>query len=426
MEWIRCWKQSETNGAQLIIIHNYDRKSDQEAYRRLCNSQSIVYIPRFNYGYDIGAFQDLCRNRLPDVPRDWDTVLWSTDDWIPMSKDFVSQYTKPLDNGFGLVCTEISETVKHHVRTSGFAVKRQTAEKLRFISGRISTKEECWSFEHRGGKNTLMNQILTMGLKITHVNEDISKAPLWDMEHRKHFNRMNEHNLVFRKDRIPSDEVFIVSYTNVVKSYCDTRFFDNLYILSNGNHVYIADNSIGTEYYRKICDYCSKYENFTISHLEFPIDPKESVFQRRVIGCINFFREIFLSSNSRYFMTVESDVFPPIDILNRFKKSIAKLPEDWGMLGALYHGYEEQGGGGFHDLKGKVNGLHQPEQVLCGCTIYNRQLLEKHPFRWSKEHLGHFHDYFITEDAKEFTFWDDRDIKCGHEPSKSITEKDIR
>lgn len=205
---------------------------------------------------------------------------------------------------------------------------------------------------------------------------------------------------------------------------------DNLYLLSKNNPVCIVDNSLDNGYYQRIIELCRKYKNFKFKHIDISVIPRKSLFQRRVIESANHIRKLFLNSDCDYFMTVESDVLPPVDIIERFKESIKHLPENWGMLGALYHGQYNPAikkGGGFHDLGKEVKGLYQPAQVLCGCTIYNRKLIEKFPFRWSMDDLGHFHDYWICQDAKnDFTFWDDRDINCLHFPSNSINDRDIK
>jgi len=230
------------------------------------------------------------------------------------------------------------------------------------------------------------------------------------------------------------EKIFIGSYTNVVKKYIDESFFNNLYKLSKENDVYIIDNSLNLEYFNEIVNMCKDYKNFQFKHLDFPIEPKESIFQRRVTGCANHLRDLFLKGNYKYFMSIESDVLPPIDIIERFNNSISTLPDNWGILGALYHGLhgnKEDGRIGHHDfpdIPKIITGLYQPEQVLSGCTIYKKEIIMKYPFRYDENDLGQFHDHFICEDAKNngYTIWDDRDIDCQHFPSASIQKKDIK
>lgn len=418
--WINCWKKCQQLGAELRVIHNYDKGINISEYKKYCQDNDVQYIPRLNVGMDIGAFQDVCRNRLKDFDNNWDVIFWVTDDVIPMRKDFllpfVSEVLKPC---IGIACMQISDLIAHHARTSGICIQKATANKLTFPVDPIKTKDDCYEFEHRGKEN-MMKQIEAMGLKIA-MPLSLDKSAVWDMNHTE-FDRWQEHRSAFTER---NSKVFIGSYTNVVKDYCDKKFYENLHKLSKGNEVHIVDNSIGLRYFDHIKSLCKDYENFHFKHIMVPLIPKESVFQRRVIESANYLRQLFLDSGCEYFITIESDILPPIDVIESFKASIKKLPDNWGMLGAMYHG--QHGGKGFHDLGKEVKGLYQPKQVLCGCTIYNRKLVEKYPFRWDKNDLRHFHDYWMVQDAqKEFSFWDDRDIDCEHFPSNAIRDKDIR
>ncbi len=622
--WIDCWKKCQQLQAQLVILHNHDAGTDYSEYENYCLDHNVKYVPRLNIGMDMGAFQDVCLNRLKGLDNNWDILFWVTDDVIPMRKDFLPCFVESLlQPNIGISCMQISDLIATHVRTTGFCIKKEIANQLKFPVDPIETKDHCYEFEHRG--NTLMKQIEAMGLKAV-MPFSLDKSAVWDMNITS-FNRWKEHYLEFsgkeqrtnkitficpifntfpeivsslicqthinwelllihetknqtkltellraisdkrityietservgfrghpiikwaveqirdnklaigtefivitnpdnhhvpiyceelleellkhpdavasycsqmvhnlanygiinlqlkrgfidsaavmvrkevacdigwfsndhsadwfyfdaiikkygkekflrtdgcllvRNGELPGKkDVFIGSYTNVVKKYCDKQFYENLHRLSKGNEVHIVDNSIGLDYFNDINSICKEYDNFYFKHIEVPVEPKESVFQRRVIESINYLRQLFLDSKCEYFITIESDVMPPFNIIESFKETIKNLPENWGMLGALYHG--QDGGKGFHDLGREVKGLYQTKQTLCGCTIYNRKLIEKYPFRWDKNDLRHFHDVYIYQDAnKEFTFWDNRDINCLHIPSNAIRDKDIR
>ena len=420
-QWIECWNKCEQLGAQLRVIHNCDKETPEDnEVKMFCETHEIVYIRRLNIGFDIGALQDVCKERLYGFYDDWDMMIWCVDDTLPMVKDFIYQYTKNiLDKKVGLSCMVVTNHFGSplHVRTTGICLRKEVAKGLTFPADPILTKEHCYEFEHKG-EASLLNQIESMGLKV------IMPAPI-EQSHVCDFDfypdRKKEHEIMFPSK---SGNILIGTYTNVVKKYCDKDFFKHLNALSRNNDVHVVDNSIGPNYYNEITAICKPFAKFHVSHIEAPLMPSESVFHRRVIQSANYLREIFLNSNCEYLMTVESDVFPPLDIIERFEKALKRLPDNWGMLGALYHGELT---GGFHDIPNNPRGLYQPEQVLCGCTIYSRKLIEKYPFRWSSEDLAHFHDHWICEDAKrEFTFWDYRDIICEHRPSNSINEKDVQ
>lgn len=197
-EWIRCFSMSETSGAQLVIIHNYGDEDTRLAFQEYCNNLGVLYIPRPNVGYDIGALQDVCRERLQGFPA-FDYLLWCTDDCLPMRKDFVKQYMDKIRlPKVGCVALEISPSVRRHIRTTCFCITKGVAANLKFVADPITTKEQCYQFEHRGGAGIFMDQLIRMGLKAVQVAQ-IQSAPFWDSGFKKYKNREKEHYIMFPK-----------------------------------------------------------------------------------------------------------------------------------------------------------------------------------------------------------------------------------
>lgn len=199
--WLNCWQQSQTYGAQLVIIHNNDEKTTG-----YYTKDGVHYLSRPNIGYDIGAFQDVCRSRLAGFP-DYDYLLWCTDDTIPMTKDFIKPFIDNYGPGVGITCMQMSDEIVRHVRTTGFCIKKDIARKLVFATDPVKTIRHCKHFEHLGGRLTLLKQIVRMGLRVIQLSE-LADAPLYDMgfwqrneEARKvaHlYDRMNEHEKTFK------------------------------------------------------------------------------------------------------------------------------------------------------------------------------------------------------------------------------------
>lgn len=77
-KWIKAWKQCEQIGAKLIVIRNVDKihNPDNTGFEFLSKEKNIQVVYRYNEGYDIGALQDLCYERLP-IKIDWDIVFLS-------------------------------------------------------------------------------------------------------------------------------------------------------------------------------------------------------------------------------------------------------------------------------------------------------------------------------------------------------------
>lgn len=169
--WLHCWAQCKQFD-QLVIIHSDNGKE-------YTVPEGVIYLRRPNIGYDIGKFQDICMSRMPSFPK-WDKLLWISDDCFPMVKDFATPFFQALDKpGVGVSCMQISPYVRKHIRTTGFAIKREVAEKLTFPADPVTTKEHCYQFEHRSVTNHFLTQIISMGLTAVQVAPD-DTSPLFD------------------------------------------------------------------------------------------------------------------------------------------------------------------------------------------------------------------------------------------------------
>lgn len=210
--WLECWEKCEHDGAELVIIHNHD--TEDLRFTQICEQYGVKYIRHPNVGYDIGRFQDICRGRLDGFP-EWDRVLWIVDDALPMAYDFVKQFNQAMRKGVGVACMEISPYVTPHIRTSGFMIDKATAEKLVFPADPITTKKECFNFEHRSRQSHFYYQIKKMGLQVVQVAEK-QTSPLWDTGYHRRLDRRAEHERKFGEHK-SSDKVLIIC--PIYKSY---------------------------------------------------------------------------------------------------------------------------------------------------------------------------------------------------------------
>lgn len=176
--WIRCWKLSDTEGARLVIIQNYRDAYHQKQVSDLCKSHGIDYISRKNVGFDIGAFQDVCRNRLPGFDYNFSHLLWCTDDILPVRPTFIKEFMNEMKPGVAAVCYEVSVEPHPHIRTTGFMLGREMLGKIRFNVDPIVTKVHCYDFEHRDPKKSLIDQVTVFGSVVQVA--DIENSPLWD------------------------------------------------------------------------------------------------------------------------------------------------------------------------------------------------------------------------------------------------------
>lgn len=194
--WLRCWMQCEKYDAEFVVIHNADAIIEGNQYQLECEKYDIRYIQRRNIGFDIGAFQDVCRNRLAGFPTQYDLLFWVTDDTIPMSRDFLGRFISTMYNkNVAVACTEISREVAVHIRTSGFMVRRTVMDKIQFVADPITTKRQCYEFEHIG-ELTFFKQIKALGL-FAQMPVAFPNGDLWDIQHRAKHNRWTQHRNVF-------------------------------------------------------------------------------------------------------------------------------------------------------------------------------------------------------------------------------------
>lgn len=202
---------------------------------------------------------------------------------------------------------------------------------------------------------------------------------------------------------------FITTYSNKVKKYCDTEFFANLSKLSMGNPVMIVINDDKDEVYtERVRTLTHAYPNFSVHHITVPREPYTSQFQRNVTESVNLCRDEFLRSKADNMVIIESDVLPPLNLLDKFEENALYLTgEKWGIVGGLYYK-------GFHDYS--LEGLQPTHHVLSGCTMYNRDFIKTCPFRYDEGSLGAFPDAWSSVDAtlKGYTLWNDHLILCEH------------
>jgi hypothetical protein len=167
-----------------------------------------MYFRRDNIGFDIGSFQDVCSNKIEGFP-DWANMLWCTDDTIPTKKDFVELFLSKL-NGHSTPCMEISREVTPHIRTTGFMISRDMASRIVFPADKVTTKDQCYHFEHRGGRQTFFHQLNRMGKRPVMVSS-LPSSPLWDIGNKRHLrmNRWNEFEQNFN-GKIISDKVTVI------------------------------------------------------------------------------------------------------------------------------------------------------------------------------------------------------------------------
>lgn len=213
-----------------------------------------------------------------------------------------------------------------------------------------------------------------------------------------------------------SREYFIAVYTNQCKDYCDELFFNNLKQLAKEATICIVDNSNDNgKYFVRIRELMGHTPNVIYHHVVIPQEPKRTQFLRNVCESVNKCREEFLKTMCTKFLVIESDVIPPVDLLDKFDATINFLnifypreDMDWGAIGGTY--YE-----GWHDFANK-KGVCPTHHLLSGCTLYKRDCIKEIPFRWELDNINAFPDAYMSVDIQVYGYalYDDYNIKCEH------------
>jgi hypothetical protein len=147
-------------------------------------------------------------------------------------------------------------------------------------------------------------------------------------------------------------------------------------------------------------------KNCEIKHIDISLEPKKSLFNRAVVESLQLLQKDFLESNCDYFVTIESDVIAPPNLLELFCEVLDKAD----CIGGLYHSYA------YHTQEDWCSdNFVFSNGELTGCTCFSRKILEKIEFRQG-ENLAAFPDAYFSQDAvaNGFKIGRQRKIKCKH------------
>lgn len=201
--WLHAWNQCEHYGAKLVVVHNFGdfkktavASSEFHSFPRwmpkVDQVQEILkynpdyYIPRMNAGCDLGAFQEIIKNRR-EFPH-WDAICWFADDMLPMKKNFLEPfYEKIRIPNVGMVGHCYEGNHDHpHMRTVAFCIKREVVLSLVYPRDPMLSRMNCWELEH--GPNNMYKQVLGMGYKVETTQGDkdtpwcADQSLLWDSD----------------------------------------------------------------------------------------------------------------------------------------------------------------------------------------------------------------------------------------------------
>lgn len=212
-------------------------------------------------------------------------------------------------------------------------------------------------------------------------------------------------------------KILIGCPTSDYKSYCLQEYSDGLRKLTYKNSdILLVDNSESQDHYKKI------------QQLKIPV-VRDTFFERarkRIVHSRNVLREKCLDADYEYFLSLEQDIIPPSDIIERMlqhKKKIVsgvyfamqKSPQGDRLRPLLWMYEGEKMYYLNDDFVLQNNSLVKVSCAGLGCVLIHRDILKKIKFRFEDDKNA-FDDVFFFRDVDVLgeEVYADLSIKCKH------------
>jgi hypothetical protein len=230
-------------------------------------------------------------------------------------------------------------------------------------------------------------------------------------------------------------KILIFTPTYEGKEYCREAFVNNANKIisnyTNARHLYI-DNSPTPAYAEKL-----KSLGLWVHHMDRTNSSRESLARAQ-----NYARKVALEEGYDYMFSLESDIFPPQDVLWQLLKRGRKVITGLYLIGDSKGGIripcvtlkvfnDKLLAYGTRLLKLDELPLYRNQGVKevaaggMGCCLIHRDVFSKLPFRYDPRFMGHSDIYFFNSLSliKEKAYVD-TDIYCEHQNSNWLDVKD--
>lgn len=231
-------------------------------------------------------------------------------------------------------------------------------------------------------------------------------------------------------------KVLIFSPTYEGKEYCREKFVEHVNNISYPNKEFIMiDNSEGMDYFNKL-----KADGVPVHKVSRNDDLWETLAASQ-----NYARNYAINNDFDYVLSLESDVFPPADIIQKLMRRFKPIVGGWYMLGGFHRLDDnkyipevpcvfltEGSGTRFitREELGKIQsigGIHQVHGMGVGCVLIDIDIIKRYSF-WVDNRFNKASDSYFYMDL-----WNDKipvfmdvDLEIPHEPnsrSKSMYKK---
>jgi GT2 family glycosyltransferase len=224
----------------------------------------------------------------------------------------------------------------------------------------------------------------------------------------------------FEADTEKYPKVLVGCPTSDYKSYCLDKYAESAKNLTYPNYeILVVDNSKTEDYYARIA--------------ELGIPAIRSDFKKkardRIVESRNLIRKSVLDEDYDYFLSLEQDIIPPTDIIEKLishKKDIVAgvyflvnpYLDEHKLRTSIWTNYNPETKQMFrvkNEFVLKNNVLMKIHATGIGCILMSRKVLEKIKFRYDKKTDG-FDDMFFCKDARDnkFQIYADTGVLCKH------------
>jgi cellulose synthase/poly-beta-1,6-N-acetylglucosamine synthase-like glycosyltransferase len=228
-------------------------------------------------------------------------------------------------------------------------------------------------------------------------------------------------------------KILVACPTADVKDYCFNEWVDNVKSFTYPNYdVYVCDNSVERQYYAdKKKELETEDEFFRMGRVNPLIYPD---FKYALAKSHDNCRTMALKGDYDYLLHLESDVFPPVNVIERLLDARKKV------VGAMYHielgekstlmiqHLEEFGEAkretynlGETDLDFVDGSVKKVFSCGLGCVLIHKSVLKEVPFRYEEGAPVHPDSFFFADlDMKDISAYVDTSIYCEHKNQSTI------
>ena len=221
---------------------------------------------------------------------------------------------------------------------------------------------------------------------------------------------------------------------HISKDYCIKDWIKHIMELNYENYdIMLVDNTKDVEWHMKISEYVSNLKKEGKDKRKFimgRLDDHSEDIRQRIVYCRNRIRDMVLQENYDYFFSLECDVFPEKDVIQRMIKHDKDVVTGvylsaYGLPIIFWDKNNPNGKGvpvaGYELYQCREEDLPKNELIKIdysgvGCLLIKRETLLNVSFRVEKGNIS-CDDMFFGHDLmlKDLELWCDTGLKCRHD-----------